>query len=87
MLIMKSVIISFNKFVILISIASLKLSMSILLFSLIMKLFRNQSSMNVLFLLGEQHINMERVVKPLIVLNKWISSTKIIYQIPAYRCS
>lgn len=35
--------------------------------------------MNVLFLLGEQHINMERVVKPLVVLNKWISSTTIIY--------
>lgn len=35
--------------------------------------------MNVLFLLGEQHINMERVVKPLIVLNKWISSSTITY--------
>lgn len=37
--------------------------------------------MNVLFLLGEQYINMESVitVKTLIVLNKWISSTKIIY--------
>lgn len=58
---------------------SLKMSMSILLFSLIMKLFKHQSSMNVLFLLGEHHINMERVVKPLVVLNKWISSTKIIY--------
>lgn len=49
---------------------SLKMSMSILLFSLIMKLFKHQSSMNVLFLLGEHHINMERVVKPLVVLNK-----------------
>lgn len=37
--------------------------------------------MNVLFLLGEQYINMESVitVKTLIVLNKYISSTKFIY--------
>lgn len=37
--------------------------------------------MNVLFLLGEQYINMESVitVKTLIEFNKWISSTKIIY--------
>lgn len=35
--------------------------------------------MNVLFLLGEQHINMERVVKHLVVLNEWTSSAKIIY--------
>jgi len=54
--------------------------MSILLFFLIMKLFKHQPNMNVLFLLGEQYINMESIitVKALIVLNKWISSTKII---------